>query len=170
VIEVIGGGSDKLVRKLGEVAVAWSKVTHQAVAVLVGTTLPRAVGIGKEGVAIEFALNLLKGGKFRAIVEGQGLDRQMGQRTDDGVADSIGTAVIDMAHDQVTALALNQSDQTRFRTATAQNRVCLPVAEAVTQLNLLGAFSNPGAVSWQRSAPLAAPAHFVPAQAAQMFG
>lgn len=123
-------GAQLLIGDFGQVGALWQVVADAVVLALAGGPLPGAVGVAKEDFQFEVGREGLVLGHFLALVVGETLAQQGGQRSQfalEGLPHAPGVLFGQMAQEGVAGGTFDQ--HTNGRTvASAQNQVALVVA------------------------------------------
>lgn len=130
-----------LIGDLPEIKPFWKEKSYNTVRVLVRTTLPRFMWLGKVDKGGEALFQLAKLGKFRAVIKAKAFDRQSVQQLLNGFACLRRIPALDQAHPQIPAFSVDQSDQKPFPN-TAVDRIALPVTDSDSATDRLRPFGN----------------------------
>lgn len=145
-VEFVFDVLDEGVVEGGQVAAFGEVLAKEAVAVLVGTALPRRVRIGEVALGRQGDVDERVLGELAAVVPRYGVDTgcQRMQRVDDGSRDGLGLAVGYAPDSGEAGLSVGQRDQAGG--SLAHDGVTLPVADAPTCFDARWPLSNAATV------------------------
>ena len=155
-IQSVHGEGNILFRDGVEAHLLREKLPDQSIHVLVGTALPRRIGMGKEEVGVELFGDPFMLGKLLAVVRRQRVHESLERRQqgDHRVRDVLRTLRRNVGNQGIAGSPLVDGNQSLLM-AGADHQIGFPIAETLASVSDLRSLVNRHLI-WDRAAPFAA--------------
>ena len=160
VVEPLHYKLDFLLSDCGEVTLLRKVLANETIHILVSSSLPGCVWMGKIDISTKVTSNSFMFRKLFAIIrrDGMGSDRQRLQELDNSISHSSSCLALDLSQEGQARLPLGQGDNS-MTMPFPDNRIHLPITQSLTSINDSGSLIDAYSV-FELSTPIVASVAF----------